>query len=100
MPVLFLKGIRAVKQDGVIVDAEINPDYTRRPESSDTFPVVDAAEAWEGGLITIPLRAGPAGRRRSRKIGNEHNKLVDSAGLLCLAPQASVEPFGLHEAQR
>ena len=28
-------------QDGVIAYAEINPDYTRRPEPSDVFPVLD-----------------------------------------------------------
>jgi hypothetical protein len=30
-----------IAQDGVIVYAEINPDYTRRPEPSDVFPVLD-----------------------------------------------------------
>jgi hypothetical protein len=27
---------------GVIAYAEVNPDYTRRPEPSDIFPVLDA----------------------------------------------------------
>jgi len=30
-----------IGQDGVIAYAEINPDYTRRPEPSDVFPVLD-----------------------------------------------------------
>lgn len=31
-----------IDQDGVIAYAEVNPDYTRRPEPSDVFPVLDA----------------------------------------------------------
>jgi peroxiredoxin len=27
--------------DGVIAYAEVNPDYTRRPEPADLFPVLD-----------------------------------------------------------
>ena len=30
-----------ISQDGVIAYAEVNPDYTRRPEPSDLFPVLD-----------------------------------------------------------
>ena len=37
MPARYVIG-----QDGVIAYAEINPDYTRRPEPSDIFPVLDA----------------------------------------------------------
>jgi len=36
MPARYVVG-----QDGVIAYAEINPDYTRRPEPSDVFPVLD-----------------------------------------------------------
>jgi len=36
MPARYVIG-----QDGVIAYAEINPDYTRRPEPSDVFPVLD-----------------------------------------------------------
>jgi peroxiredoxin len=32
----------AIGQDGVIAYAEMNPDYTRRPEPSDIFAVLDA----------------------------------------------------------
>ncbi len=34
-----------IRQDGVIAYAEVNPDYTRRPEPSDAFPVLDALRA-------------------------------------------------------
>jgi peroxiredoxin len=37
MPARYVIG-----QDGIIAYAEINPDYTRRPEPSDIFPVLDA----------------------------------------------------------
>jgi len=37
MPARYVIG-----QDGLIVYAEVNPDYTRRPEPSDIFPVLDA----------------------------------------------------------
>lgn len=36
MPARYVIG-----QDGVIAYAEINPDYTRRPEPSDVLPVLD-----------------------------------------------------------
>lgn len=36
MPARYVIG-----QDGVIAYAEINPDYTRRPEPSDIYPVLD-----------------------------------------------------------
>ncbi|RTM15365.1 MAG: AhpC/TSA family protein [Bradyrhizobiaceae bacterium] len=36
MPARYVIG-----QDGVIAYAEINPDYTRRPEPSDAFPILD-----------------------------------------------------------
>jgi len=36
MPARYVIG-----QDGVIAYAEINPDYTRRPDPSDVFPVLD-----------------------------------------------------------
>jgi peroxiredoxin len=34
-----------VGQSGIIAYAEVNPDYTRRPEPSDVFPVLDALRA-------------------------------------------------------
>jgi peroxiredoxin len=40
MPARYVIG-----QDGVIAYAEVNPDYTRRPEPSDAFPVLDALRA-------------------------------------------------------
>lgn len=40
MPARFVIG-----QDGVIAYAEVNPDYTRRPEPSDAFAVLDALKA-------------------------------------------------------
>ena len=36
MPARYVIG-----QGGVIAYAEINPDYTRRPEPSDIYPVLD-----------------------------------------------------------
>jgi peroxiredoxin len=36
MPARYVIG-----QDGVIAYAEINPDYTRRPDPSDVFPILD-----------------------------------------------------------
>ena len=39
MPARYVIG-----QDGVVAYAEINPDYTRRPEPSDVFPVLDQLE--------------------------------------------------------
>jgi peroxiredoxin len=36
MPARYVVG-----QDGVIVYAEVNPDYTRRPEPSDLLPILD-----------------------------------------------------------
>jgi peroxiredoxin len=36
MPARYVIG-----QDGIIAYAEINPDYTRRPEPSDVFPILD-----------------------------------------------------------
>jgi peroxiredoxin len=30
-----------IRQDGVIAYAEVNPDYTKRPEPSDLFPILD-----------------------------------------------------------
>ncbi len=36
MPARYVIG-----QNGVIVYAEVNPDYTRRPEPSDLLPVLD-----------------------------------------------------------
>ena len=30
-----------IAQDGSIAYAEVNPDYTRRPEPSDLFPILD-----------------------------------------------------------
>ena len=37
MPARFLVG-----RDGIIAYAEVNPDYTKRPEPSEMFPVLDA----------------------------------------------------------
>ena len=34
-----------IRQDGVIAYAEINPDYTRRPDPSDAYAVLDALPA-------------------------------------------------------
>jgi hypothetical protein len=34
-----------INQDGVIAYDEVNPDYTRRPEPCDAFPVLDALRA-------------------------------------------------------
>lgn len=34
-----------IGQDGVIAYAEVNPDYTKRPEPSDLFPVLDRLKA-------------------------------------------------------
>src|SRR3984957_17670004 len=43
MPARYVIG-----QDGVIAYAEVNPDYTHRPEPSDAFPVHDALRARRG----------------------------------------------------
>jgi peroxiredoxin len=40
MPARYVIG-----QDGVIAYSEVNPDYTRRPEPSDVFPVLEALRA-------------------------------------------------------
>lgn len=34
-----------ISQDGVIAYSEVNPDYTRRREPSDVFPVLEALQA-------------------------------------------------------
>jgi peroxiredoxin len=34
-----------IGQDGVVAYAEINPDFTRRPEPDDVLPVLDALKA-------------------------------------------------------
>jgi peroxiredoxin len=39
MPARFIVG-----QDGVIRYAEINPDYTRRPDPSELFPILDRSK--------------------------------------------------------
>lgn len=36
MPARYVIG-----RDGIIVYAEVNPDYTKRPEPSDLFPVIE-----------------------------------------------------------
>lgn len=36
-----MPGRYVIWQDEVIACAEINPDYTKRPEPSDLFPVLD-----------------------------------------------------------
>ena len=38
---LPMPGRYVIAQDGIIAYAEINPDYTRRPEPADVFPVLD-----------------------------------------------------------
>jgi peroxiredoxin len=43
MPARYVLG-----KDGIIAYSEVNPDYTRRPEPSDLFPVLDALRAGEG----------------------------------------------------
>ena len=40
MPARYVIG-----QDGVVAYAEVNPDYTKRPEPSDLFPVLDSLKA-------------------------------------------------------
>jgi hypothetical protein len=30
-----------IAQDGVVAYSEVNPDYTRRPDPSELFPVLD-----------------------------------------------------------
>lgn len=40
MPARYVIG-----QDGVIAYSEVNPDYTRRPEPADVFPVLEALRA-------------------------------------------------------
>lgn len=37
-----------IRQDGVIVYAEVNPDYTRRPEPTELLPVLDRLSALVG----------------------------------------------------
>jgi peroxiredoxin len=41
MPARYLFG-----QDGVVAYAEVNPDYTRRPDPSDLFPVLGSLSAY------------------------------------------------------
>jgi peroxiredoxin len=43
MPARYVIG-----RDGGIVYAEVNPDYTRRPEPSDVFPILDALKRTKG----------------------------------------------------
>ena len=38
---LPMPGRYVIAQDGLIAYAEVNPDYTKRPEPSDLFPVLD-----------------------------------------------------------
>ncbi len=38
---LPMPGRYVIGQDGMIVYAEVNPDYTKRPEPADLFPVLD-----------------------------------------------------------
>ena len=40
MPARFVVG-----QDGILLYAEVNPDYTRRPDPEELFPVLDKARA-------------------------------------------------------
>ncbi|MGN4221581.1 peroxiredoxin-like family protein, partial [Burkholderia gladioli] len=40
MPARYVIG-----QDGVVLYSEVNPDYTRRPEPEDLFPVLERARA-------------------------------------------------------
>jgi peroxiredoxin len=40
MPARYVIG-----QDGIVLYSEVNPDYTRRPEPSDMFPVLERATA-------------------------------------------------------
>jgi peroxiredoxin len=44
MPARYVIG-----QDGVIAYAEINPDYTRRPDPSDVFPILDQLKRSNAG---------------------------------------------------
>ena len=34
-----------IDQDGVVAYAEVNPDYTKRPDPSELFPVLDSLKA-------------------------------------------------------
>jgi peroxiredoxin len=54
MPARYVIG-----QDGIIAYAEINPDYTRGPEPSDVFPVLDRLKRFERCLT-----AGRLSRRQ------------------------------------
>jgi peroxiredoxin len=38
---LPMPGRYVIGQDGIVAYAEVNPDYTRRPEPSDLFPILD-----------------------------------------------------------
>jgi peroxiredoxin len=40
MPARYVIG-----QDGIVLYSEVNPDYTRRPDPSDMFPVLEKATA-------------------------------------------------------
>ena len=41
MPARYMPARYVTKQDGKIAYAEVNADYTRRPEPSAIFPVLD-----------------------------------------------------------
>jgi peroxiredoxin len=38
---LPMPGRYVIGQDGIIAYAEVNPDYTHRPDPSDLFPILD-----------------------------------------------------------
>ena len=60
MPARFVVG-----QDGTILYAEVNPDYTRRPEPEDMLPA-PAPRHQPRRLIEI-CSTGPAHKERGRK---------------------------------
>ena len=49
MPARFVIG-----QDGIIRYAEVNPDYTRRPEPADMLPAIKASQRSSGANLKNP----------------------------------------------
>ena len=40
-----MPGRFAIGQDGTVLYAEVNPDYTRRPDPTDLLPVLDGSRS-------------------------------------------------------
>ena len=59
MPARFVIG-----QDGIIRYAEVNPDYTRRPEPVDMLPAIKTSQRDGGGRLT---NAAPAQKSRAKR---------------------------------